>query len=295
MRHGGLCVGAEAGLLRQENDAAAVARAELRTVQGEAGGKTEAERVLALHLFAFVAREVDGLVAFGIDPPLFHEAAQRGGLRAHTEVDDDALGTEIDRRHEPVAPRPRKPLLYAHLPARALVPVVAPKAAVKVDLPVRFLFGRVGIHFGVVEVLGEFELAEIELRLQLAQVLPRPLHRREGKDCGDLREHRLLLVRRRILGKEGVELRLVPLPRLLERRAVAGREQQAQKIAEIARDDVHAVLAAVHRAHGEDRFAKTADKAEVDAVHARPAEDRSTLWRAEIGIVVLPPHHAEGR
>lgn len=90
-------------------------------------------------------------------------------------------------------------------------------------------------------------------------------------------------------------MRLVPLPRLLERRAVAGREQQAQKIAEIARDDVHAVLAAVHRAHGEDRFAKTADKAEVDAVHARPAEDRSALGRAEIGIVVLPPHHAERR
>ena len=192
-------------------------------------------------------------------------------------------------------PRPRKPLLYRHFPARALAPVVAPKAAVKVDLPVRFLFGRVGIHFGVVEVLGEFELAEIELRLQLAQVLPRPLHRREAKGCGDLREHRLLFARRRILGKEGVELRLVPLPRLLERRTVASREQQAQKIAEIARDDVHAVLAAVHRAHGEDRLAKTADKAEVDAVHARPAEDRSTLWRAEIGIVVLLPHHAEGR
>ena len=107
--------------------------------------------------------------------------------------------------------------------------MVAPKAAVKVDLPVRFLFGRVAVHFGIIKVLGEFELAEIELRLQLAQVLPRPLHRREGKDCGDLREHRLLLVRRRILGKEGAELRLVPLPRLLERRAVAGREQQAQK------------------------------------------------------------------
>ncbi len=175
------------------------------------------------------------------------------------------------------------------------MPVVAPKAAVKVDLPVRFLFGRVGIHFGVVEVLGEFELAEIELRLQLVQVLPRPLHRREGKDCGDLREHRLLLVRRRILGKEGVELRLVPLPRLLERRAVADGEKKTQKIGEIACDDVHAVLAAVHRAYGEDRFAKTADKAEVDAVHARPAEDRSTLGRAEIGIVVLLMHHAEGR
>ena len=77
--------------------------------------------------------------------------------------------------------------------------------------------------------------------------------------------------------------------------AAERREQQAQKIAEIARDDVHAVLAAVHRAHGEDRFAKTADKAEVDAVHARPAEDRSALGRAEIGIVVLPPHHAERR
>ena len=119
--------------------------------------------------------------------------------------------------------------MYRHFPARALAPVVAPKAAVKVDLPVRFLFGRVAVHFGIIKVLGEFELAEIELRLQLAQVLPRPLHRREGKDCGDLREHRLLLVRRRILGKEGVELRLVPLPRLLECRTVAGREQQAQK------------------------------------------------------------------
>ena len=91
VRHGGLCVGAEAGLLRQENDAAAVARAELRTVQGEAGGKTEAERVLALHLFAFVAREVDGFIAFGIDPPLFHKAAQRGSLRAHTKINDNAL------------------------------------------------------------------------------------------------------------------------------------------------------------------------------------------------------------
>ena len=91
VRHGCLRVGAEAGLLRQENDAAAVARAELRTVQGEAGGKTEAERVLALHLFAFVAREIDGLVAFGIDPPLFHKAAQRGSLRAHTKINDNAL------------------------------------------------------------------------------------------------------------------------------------------------------------------------------------------------------------
>lgn len=107
--------------------------------------------------------------------------------------------------------------------------MVAPKAAVKVDLPVRFLFGRVAVHFGIIKVLGEFELAEIEFRLQLVQVLPRPLHRREAEGCGDLREYRLLLVRRRILGKEGVELRLVPLPRLLERRAVAGREQQAQK------------------------------------------------------------------
>ena len=173
--------------------------------------------------------------------------------------------------------------------------MVAPKAAVKVDLPVRFLFGRVAVHFGIIKVLGEFELAEIELRLQLAQVLPRPLHRREAEGCGNLREHRLLLVRRRILGKEGVELRLVPLPRLLERRTVAGREQQAQKIAEIARDDVHAVLAAVHRAHGEDHLAKTAHKAEVAAVHARPAEDGSALGRAEIGEVFLAARNAEGR
>ena len=229
MRHGGLRVDTEAGLLRQENDAAAVTRAERCAVQGEAWGKVKAERVLALHLLALVARKVDRLVAFWVDAPPFHEIAQRFCLRAQAKVDDDALRADVNRRHEPVAPRPQKPLLYRHFPARAPMPVVAPKAAVKIDLPVLFLFGRVGIHFGVVEVLSEFELAEIELRLQLAQVLPRPLHRREGKDCGDLREHRLLLVRRRILGKEGVELRLVPLPRLLERRAVAGREQQAQK------------------------------------------------------------------
>ena len=38
-----------------------------------------------------------------------------------------------------------------------------------------------------------------------------------------------------------------------------------------------------------------ADEAVVNAVDARPAEDRSALGRAEIGIVVLLPHHAEGR
>ena len=172
---------------------------------------------------------------------------------------------------------------------------MAPEAAAKVHIPVLFLFGRVGIHLGVVKVLGEFEPAEIELRLQPVQILPRPLHRREVKGCGNLREYRFLTVRRRILGEEGVELRFIPVPRLLERRAAAGGEQKPQKIGEIARDDVHAVPAAVHRAHGEDRFAKTADKAEVDAVHARPAEDRSTLGRAEIGIVVVSPHHAEER
>ena len=108
-------------------------------------------------------------------------------------------------------------------------------------------------------------------------------------------QHAPLVLRQGIFPQEGVELRLLPLVRLFERRSISAGEQQTQKILKAVRQRVYKVRRTVHRADGKDHIAEAADEAVVNAVHACPAKNFRAHRRTEIRFRVLAPLNAERR
>ena len=51
----------------------------------------------------------------------------------------------------------------------------------------------------------------------------------------------------------------------------------------------------VHGTDGKYHTAKASNKAEVDAVHIRPAKNRCTFWRAKVWVVIFTTLHSYGR
>ena len=51
----------------------------------------------------------------------------------------------------------------------------------------------------------------------------------------------------------------------------------------------------VHGTNGKNHAAKASNKAEVDAIHTRPAKNRCTFGRAKVGVIIFTTLHPYGR
>ena len=165
---------------------------------------------------------------------------------------------------------------------------VAPKAAFKINVPLRRLLRSVRLHIRIVELLRIFDLTVIEGILQLPKILPGIFYGAKSRLIRDLRQHRLLVFRSWIFTQERLEMLPIPLPRLLQSRAFSTGQEQPQEIREVRCQRMHIMRSQVHGADREDHFAKSPDKTIMDAVYSGPPYDPSSSGRAEIGKAIRP-------
>ena len=108
-----------------------------------------------------------------------------------------------------------------------------PKAAFKIDVPLRRLLRSVRIHIRIVELRRVFDLTVIEGILQLPEILPGIVHGSKAGLLRNLSQHHPLFLCSRIFSQECLELLPIPLPRLFQSRTVSAGQEQPQEIREI--------------------------------------------------------------
>ena len=170
---------------------------------------------------------------------------------------------------------------------------MTPEIAVKIHFPFLRLRHDIRVHVLVVIFLGIRNPGIIKRFLHLHDIIPRVAHRFQPEFFRNQRRHRLSFIRRRIFLQKRDELFTAPLPRLFDCRFTAARHQQPQKILEILRHRVHAVTAAIHRADREHLFTKPTDKAVMNSVAPRPADNRRAFWGAKIHFICISPKNPQ--
>ena len=212
---------------------------------------------------------------------------------AHTEIDDQPLAAHIGRGDDKVTLRPAKRFADRKLRPGVIAVGMAPEVPVKEDLPALGGFGLRNID-SLVIFFREAELRRVERSLKRVEVGPRLLYGRQVQGFRKRIQHAPLVLRQGIFPQEGVELRLLPLVRLFERRSISAGEQQTQKILKAVRQRVYKVRRTVHRADGKHRLPEAAHKAEMNSVHTTPSKHPRALRRAEIRLKRrIDPHHTQ--
>ena len=227
-------------------------------------------------------------LVFGFQIPLVDKRAEPLRLDAAAQIDHHAASAHIRGGNEPFLAAPRKAPVERKLSSGMIAATMPPEAALEIHRPFAGRFGR-GRFFP-----GAAEGGIVKIGLQGVDVDPGRGHRLERQRAQPV-EHGILFVGRRVVAQERVELRLVPLPGLLEGRGIAAGEQQPQEILEIRGDGMHGIGRAVHRADGEHRLSKAAHEAEVDAVHAGPCEYPRAFGRAVVSVIAIGRQRAERR
>ena len=88
------------------------------------------------------------------------------------------------------------------------------------------------------------------------KILPWLFHGRETGLTGNLRQHSFLLVCGRVICQKRLKVFEVPLPRLLQCRAIAADKQQTQEIGKIPRQRMDIVGRDIHGTDGKHHFAQ---------------------------------------
>lgn len=175
---------------------------------------------------------------------------------------------------------------------------MSPKVFVKIDLLFRGRRFGGRVHFYVIIFLCEFDLAVIKSGLQLFHIFSRTIHRGQMKYFGNFRQNRFLFLSNRILPQKILKLLFVPHPCLFKHGLVAAGKEKPKEIRKIPCQRMNVFRRYIHGADRKNHPAKTTDEAEVNSVHACPAENGSAFRRTEIRRIILPafdPPKAQGR
>ena len=217
--------------------------------------------------------------------PFLNESLHFMGLHLCAIVNDQPLRAEIERRNIPPLLAPEKAFLNGDFPA--VLALAAPKAAFIGDFPLRG-FGQCSrIHVFVVIILAIGDLREVKAVLQFFDICESILHRHQAGCLFDDCQNCSLLLRGRTVQQECLELLLVPGIALLQSGHIPAVQEHPQQILKIACDGVD-IVPEIHGADRKDHLAESRNRAVMDAIQPRTADDLGLLRRAEVALIAFP-------
>ncbi len=281
---------------RRPAEAAAVPRPELLSVHHRPKIEVKIHRVVRDLPLPFLRGEFPPLRQTGT--PRLPEGPHPSGFDLHPYVRHQPPAAGVYRRNVEKAPLPEKGFAHRKLLSRSALASALPEAAPIVDHPLWGVRWSGGLRLPrqLVIFFAEFQRAVIKAGLHPLEIPVGVVHGREPQRLPKPVQHGPLLRPGRVRLQIGVELPPVPHPRLLQGVHAAAGQHQPQEVLEAPGQGMDIVPRPVGGADGKHRLPEALHKAEVDAVHPRPADGLRPHGVAEVaapGVSPLQPDLGE--